>query len=147
MGRRQLSDSERAEAVLHSVVHGDDSAAERYGITVRTLRRYREEVRDPDSKLSAVVRRFSAAIKEAQGEDDAAADERAESFASYCERQVRRASDIIVRKAEEINAANPESLRAVNDHVATLLGHLSALQYIASLFGSGDRDAEAEGAR
>ena len=51
---------------------------------------------------------------------------------------MRRLSAIIERKAEEINAANPASIEAVNAHVATLLGHAAALQYLAGLFGTSD---------
>lgn len=139
----RYTDADRAEAVLHAAVFGDDAACEKYGCAPRTLRYWREEARDPDSQIAAVCRRFQAAVKEAQGDDAAATEARAGSFADYIRGQVRKASDIIVEKAREINAANPESIRAVNDHVATLLGHAAALQYIESLFGS---DAEAEGA-
>ena len=137
MGSR-YTDADRAEAVLHAAVFGDESACEKYGCAPRTLRYWREEARDPDSQIAAVCRRFQAAVKEAQGQEAEATEVQAESFASYIRGQVRKASDIIVRKAEEINAANPESIRAVNDHVATLLGHAAALQYIESLFGSAD---------
>lgn len=143
MGRRNLSNIERAEAVLHAVVHGDESAADRYKITERTIRRYREEVREPGSKLSEIVRGFSAAIAEAQGDEVAAAEAKAGTLLDFIDGQVRKLSDIVLRKAEEINAANPASIEAVNAHVATLLGHAAALQYIASLFGS--QGAEAEG--
>ncbi|MEO0557392.1 MAG: hypothetical protein AAF170_04325 [Bacteroidota bacterium] len=144
MPKRRPTNTDRAEALLHAAVHGDEAACERYCCTARSLRNWRERARDPESELSAVFRRYSAAIQEATGNEEAATDERASSFAAYIEGQVRKASDIIVEKAREINAANPESIRAVNDHVATLLGHAAALQYIASLFG-GERDhAEAE---
>ena len=132
--RGHPSNADRVEAVLHAVVYGDDAACSKYGITARSLRRYRDQIRDPESELSATVRRFSAAIKEAQGETAAAEGDQAEDFMVYIQRQVRRASDIIVEKAEQINAANPESIRAVNDHVATLLGHAAALEYIGRLF-------------
>lgn len=135
MGKR-LKAHEQAEAVLHAAVFGDDGACARYGITTRTLRRYREEVRDPESELSAFVRQYQAAAQEANGQPEAAAETRVESWADYVRGQVRKASDIIVRKAEEINAANPESIRAVNDHVSTLLGHATALQYLDGLFGA-----------
>ena len=139
----RYSDADRAEAILHAAVFGDDAACSKYGCAPRTLRYWRDEARDPDSQIAAVCRRFQAAIKEAQGQEDAATEDRAQSLASFIDGAVRRLSAIIEKKAEEINAANPASIEAVNAHVATLLGHAAALQYLAGLFGS---PADTEGA-
>lgn len=134
MGRR-LTDTERAEAVLHAVVHGDENAAARYGISVRTLRRYREEVRDPESELSAIVRRFGAALREAQGLDEDAAEERAEAFGAWLHGRIRELSDILLDKARGVNPAQPQAYEAVSGHVRDLLGHAAALDFLARTFG------------
>ena len=134
MGRR-LSDTERAEAVLHAVVHGDENAASRYGISVRTLRRYREEVRNPSSELSAIVRRFGAALREAQGLDEEAAEERAEAFGAWLHGRIRELSDILLEKARGVNPAQPQAYEAVSGHVRDLLGHAAALDFLARTFG------------
>lgn len=135
MGSR-FTDSDRAEAILHAAVFGDDAAVAKYGCAERTLRSWREEARDPDSQIAAVCRRFQAAIRETQGDEVGAVDVRAESLAVFIDGAVRRLSAIIEKKAEDINAANPQSIEAVNNHVATLLGHAAALQYLAGLFGA-----------
>lgn len=134
----RFTDADRAEALLHASVFGDRAACRKYGCTARTLRNWRELLRDGDPELSAVFRRYAAAAAEATGDAEGGAATRAGSFADFLQDQVRRASEILVAKAGEINAANPEGLRAVNDHVATLLEHVAALEYISNLFGTGE---------
>ena len=63
---------------------------------------------------------------------------RAESFPSFVEGQVRRLCAVIERKAEEINAANPQSIEAVSGLVGKLLEHMTSLAYIAGLFSVPD---------
>ena len=140
--KRRLNDSDRAEAILHAAVHGDAAACARYGCTSRSLRNWRTEVRDTESALSAVFRKYASALQP----DEAAVETRSEGFVDYVRGQIRKASDILVKKAEDVNAANPEGLRAINEHVATLLEHVAALEYIGRLFAPApdDEDPEAE---
>lgn len=130
---KQPTDSDRVEALIHASVHGDESACAKWGCTDRTLRNWRRDARDPESKLSGVFRLYSAALR-----PEAGAEARAESFPSFVEGQVRRLCAVIERKAEEINAANPQSIEAVSGLVGKLLEHMTSLAYIAGLFSVPD---------
>lgn len=133
MGRHP-TDPERAEALLHAAVHGDEAATSRYGCSARSLRNWRARAADPTDALSVVMRRYAAALEGVTGDEDAAARKRANSFADELRERVQQASDVILAKAKDINPHNPEASRAINDHVKTLLEHVAALDYIAALF-------------
>ena len=133
---RRLSLLERAEAVLHAAVHGDEAACARYDVTDRTLRNYRDQVRDPETKLSASFRRLVAAAKEAQGDDLEAADERGGSFRQWLEGRLRETSDVLLEKAREINPKQPQAIEAVSGHFRDLAGHAAALEFLERSFPS-----------
>ena len=128
MAKRPDTDR-KVQFILHAEIHGDEAACARYKLSRRSLQNYRQEARDPDSELARTFASYAQAL--------ARPEERAETFAEFLQSQVRKASAILIEKAGQINAANPEGLRAVNDHVATLLDHAAALEYIGGLFGPG----------
>ena len=131
-GRRQAGTypdaDERVQAVLFAALHGDEAASARFQITTRTLRKYRAELRDPESDLSKVFRRYASVVRP---------EVRAVDFLGWMQARVMDLSDVILLKAREVNPNNPESIRAINEHVETLLGHTAALVYIGYLFGQG----------
>lgn len=134
MGKRRPTNPERAEVLLHASVFGDEAATQKYGYSARSLRNWRAEVRDPESDLAASFRQFQEAVAELQGDESGAA-QRATSILDFIDGQVRELSAVILEKARQINAANPAGIESVNGHVATLLGHAAALQYIAAATG------------
>lgn len=131
---QRLDTDGKAQAILYAAVHGDEAACRRFKVSARSLRNYRADAREKGSELSETFRRYAEAVSPEQ---------RAAGFTDWLLGQVKRASELLYAKAEkEANARNPEALRAINDHVATLLEHKTALDYLAGLFGSGaDQDA------
>jgi hypothetical protein len=115
----------KVEAVLYATVHTDAAACERFGISTRTLRTYREQVRDEESEVSEVFNAYAAAISP----EAAAAD-----FLGWMQDQVKVLSALILEKGREINPKNPEGLRALTEHMGALLNHAAALHYMKALF-------------
>ena len=135
MARKSISTDTKVQAVLHAAVHGDASASKAFDVTDRALRKWRDEARTDGTDCSELFRSYAAALNP---------DRRATDFADWLLRRVEQASDILVDKARAVSTATPEGLRAINEHVATLLEHAAALEYIASLFGADARSAGGE---
>ncbi|MBE2186684.1 MAG: hypothetical protein IAE99_07930 [Rhodothermales bacterium] len=146
MGKRKhLDDHQKVEAILFAEMHGDPAACERFKIAPRTLHSYRALARQDGSEIAKICTAYRAAL----ATDDA----KAEDFAAWLLQQVREAGGLLVEKARQADARNPEALRVLNEHVATLLDHQTATTYIDRLFAptddpegdpEGDPEAEAD---
>ncbi|MBX6354556.1 MAG: helix-turn-helix domain-containing protein [Micromonosporaceae bacterium] len=90
---------ERAAVVLAEAALTTDSvAAERHGVSVRTVQRWRAQLdRDPD--LAAIV-----AVKKADLE---------RAWVGAATESLRRAAEFLGRAAEEMSPTNPEHVHAV----------------------------------
>lgn len=128
-----LDDHGRVEAVIYAELHGDEAAAKRYNVTVRTLRNWRERVRDPDDEITEVFRAFKAAIDP---------DFRPHNFAQWLRGQTQDAARLFLEKAQQLDPRNPEALRALNEHMQALLDHAAAIEYITRLFDTPEPHAQ-----
>lgn len=145
MGRKHPDAHEQVQALLYAEIHGDDAAARRFDVSARTLRNYRALARDESTEVAKIFRAYRDAL---------APDEvQAVDFAAWLLQQVRDAGSLLVEKARHADARNPEALRVLNEHVATLLDHQTATTYIDRLFAptddpegdpEGDPEAEAD---
>lgn len=131
MARKKISTDAKVQAILHAEVHGDAAACAAFGVTDRALRKWREEAATAGTDCSELFRQYASALNP---------ERRAVDFAAWLQSRVQAASDLLLKKAEGINAANPEGLRAINEHMAALLEHAAALEYIGSLFGPSTGD-------
>lgn len=141
MGRRHPDAHEQVQALLYAEVHGDAAAVKRFNISARTLRNYRVLARDESTEVAKIFRAYRDALA-----PDAV---QAVEFADWLLQQVREAGGLLVAKARDADARNPEALRVLNEHVATLLDHQTATTYIDRLFAptddpEGDPEAEAD---
>lgn len=143
MGRRHPDTDTKAQALIYAEVYGDEAACKRFKLSARSLRRYRELAREPDSELSETVRRYAGAIQP---------EVKAEDFLSWLQGQVQAAAGLLVKHAGEANPNNPETLRVLNEHVETLLSHALGLDYLSRRFDAHDEpddgahtDARADG--
>ena len=132
MGRRKHPDvHEQVQALLYAEIHGDDAAMLRFDLSRRSLQRYRDLARDPASDLAQTVASYRAALIPS---------ERGQTFADWLLQQVRDAGGLLIEKARQADARNPEALRVLNEHVATLLDHQTATTYIDRLFAPAPDD-------
>lgn len=125
MARKKISTDTKVQAILHAEVHGDESAVKTYKITAQSLGNWRRDAKKEGSDIFKLFQSYAAALDPTR---------KAPDFAGWLLEQVRDVSEIIKAKAKDINAQNPEGLRALNEHTQTLLEHAAALQYIAGLF-------------
>lgn len=135
MGKRLDIDG-KAQALLYAAVHGDEAASERFGVSSRSLRKYRAEGREEGTELSETFRRYAAALQP---------ERRADDFAATLDTEAGALLGIFRTKAEGVNAANPEGLRAIGEMVGRLLDQRTALAYIENLFGGTAPEAGAPG--
>ena len=127
MSKPHPTDDDRVQALVFASVHTDAQAARRYGVTARTLRNWRAELRRGDTDLSKTFRRYSAALRPEVHADD---------FLGWMQDQVRALSGVFAEKAREVDGRNPEALRALSEHIGRLMEVSVALVYISRLFDS-----------
>ncbi|WP_420455750.1 hypothetical protein [Rubrivirga sp.] len=133
MAKPHPDNDDRAQAVLYAALHGDPAACARFGITSRSLRNWRAETRRNGSELSETFRRYAGAV---------CPDVRAGDFGAWMQGRVKELSDVMLEKARQIDPKNPEALRAVGEHIGTLLETLTALTYIGRLFQREESDRQ-----
>ena len=63
MVKTRLSIYEKAEVVICSAIYGDKVSCKRYGISLRSLYRYRDLARDPETELSQTVTKYANALR------------------------------------------------------------------------------------
>ena len=118
-------DDDRVFAILYAAIHGDAAAAARYQITARTLRGWRAQVRDESTSLHLLYQRYGQAMWP-DGRVADGADLDAMTVALL---------QLFLDKAQGVNPANPEGLRAIGEAIGSLLDQKTAQVYIARLFG------------
>ena len=123
---KRLDTDGQAQAILFAAVHGDEAAIERFEVSERSLQRYRRIARDPESDLAQTVAAYASALQP---------ERRADDFAATLDTEAGELLGIFREKAEGVNAANPEGLRAIGEMVGRLLDQRTALAYIENLFG------------
>lgn len=100
MARPKLDIDGKAKALVYAEMHGDEAAAREYGITLRTLQRYRKQMSvDPD--LSQSVAYMTAEVKEP---DD---------WASRATRAIRALLDYFERASRDASTADPDTIAAL----------------------------------
>lgn len=127
---------EQAQAVLYAAIYGDDAACARFKLAARTLRNYRALARDPESDLAATCRKY----RDALGSEEARTEAAAQGFADWLTTQARAVSALLLEKAQGADARNPEALRVLNEHFASILDHKTTTVYIDRLFAPTDDD-------
>ena len=133
---KRLDTDGKVQALLYAAVHGDDAAAERYSVSTRTLRNYRAEAKEEGSELSATFRRYAAELQP---------ETKPSAFAETLDSEASALLSIFRAKAEGVNAANPEGLRAIGEMVGRLLDQRTALAYIHGLLGGAPPEPDAAG--
>lgn len=104
MGRAATRE-EKAHAVVAAVTHGDRVAAERAGISVRSLERWRAELSSDPDVAALVVARRARAVSVWSDKLDAA-------LSASC--------DFIERAAEVLDPADAGAVRAMTKALGTL---------------------------
>ena len=133
---KRLDTDDQAQAILYAAVHGDEAACERFGVSDRSLQRYRRKARDPESELAETVARYAAAL---DGE------RRADDFAAKLDDGADKLLALFLAKAADVNPANPEGMRSIKEMFATILEQRTATAYITSLFGGAPPEPDAAG--
>jgi transposase-like protein len=128
VSKRQPDNDDRAQILLYATIHGDAAACARFGVTDRSLRNWRTSVRE-GGDLSETFRLYALAL---------APEARAGEFAAWVEGDIRRASALFFEKVSpaDVSGKNPEVLRAITEHLAALLDHKTALDFLALRFGT-----------
>lgn len=114
-------DPERiAEVVVTASVRGDHVACEQYGITTRTLRRYRERM-DKDPDVSATVRVKKQAVTDQWSAELASA--------------IKDAIGFIKRACEAADPTDPAALHSVNGSLKILSDVAQAERFLDARLG------------
>jgi len=94
-----VSNERMARVIAESMYHGDRVVAERYGISLRTLQRYRRRYADGDPDLAALVAQKKAALER--------------EWASELAPAIREAIDYLRRAARDADTHDPNAIHAV----------------------------------
>ena len=127
---KRLDTDEQAQLIIFAEVYGDEQATKRYGVSLRSLQRYRGLARTEGSELAQTVAKYHAALAPTAAQ--------AASFSDYLREQARAASQLFIEKANEINPQNPDALRVLNEHFQVLLQYDISVEYIGQLFDAHD---------
>ena len=111
--------------MIYAEIAGDEAAAKRFKLSTRSLYRYRDLAQDESSELAKTVKMYAAVL---HPETEAA------EFGDFLTEQVRRITNLFAEKGRDVDARNPEGLRALTEHVTALLDHKAALEYIDRAF-------------
>jgi hypothetical protein len=120
---------ERAATILVEAAYfGDKQAADRYGVSVRTVERYRARM-DEDDELSAFV-----AIKKQKFEDE---------WADELPGAIRASIRFLGRAAQEASAKDPQAIHSVAGSLKILADVALTKQVLdARLTGRGEPETE-----
>lgn len=115
--RKALTLDDQAAALVEANIAGDDATAEKYGITVRTLRRYRAELREGGDLSDAVRYRLEQMAE-------------ADDWAHEATETIREALAFIKRYCRDTEYLGPDALEAVTGALAILVDAKIAMQLI-----------------
>ncbi|MEM1268434.1 MAG: hypothetical protein AAGI08_00165 [Bacteroidota bacterium] len=127
---------DQAQAVLIAGVEGDEAALERFGVSRRSLQRYKRLAQEEGSELARVV---AAYARELAGEPGKAHD-----FAGFLKGQIEAMSQLFFEKISGARLNSPAHYEAITNHVRALSERDVAGEYMGRLFQVEQSDKEAE---
>ena len=138
MARKQLKPKqkhrsvyEQAEVLLYAAIYGDPSAIRRFGVSLRSLKRYRSLARDKESELAQTVTLYASAFP--------ADDVRPEHFGQFLKSKSIELTDEVSEMIRNVEPGNVDAIRAVTELIQVLFSQDVAIDYVKRLFGGYDK--------
>jgi hypothetical protein len=117
-----------ATALVEAAYLGDVEAAEKHGVTTRSIRRWRDRL-DDDRKLSALVR-----VKRKKAEED---------WAKELSTSIRAAINFLARASQNANVKDPETIEAVTAALEVLTSVAMTKRVLDERFGHTEKIRDA----